>query len=358
MSPQPRSARGADGDVRERVAGIRLLSPREMDARLEALGYRGQAEARRAACVMAYRHVRRLQRLHLDRLPRGELPDRDHFLFIGPTGCGKTHLVELVFREILRVPTAIVDITQFSETGYVGNDVSTILTRLVGAAGGDEAWAACGVVCIDEIDKIAGGTSSMRFAGQETTKDVSGFGVQRSLLGLLSGEYGEYPPDYGYSGRCPPKLMPLWGVTFVACGAFSGLREQVRDRPLGFCDQGASPRSDTALEPAVLERYGFMPELVGRFSRIVELAPLAAPELRRILDGLVRRHIRELRAEGLDLALDDQELTGIAERAARAGVGARGLRGEVTRRVEAIVYENAGGGVRSRPQISLADPVA
>jgi ATP-dependent Clp protease ATP-binding subunit ClpX len=328
---------------RARVAGLELPSPRELDARLERLGYRGQAEARRSACVLAWRHLRRLQRLHLDGADPASLPDRDAFLLVGPTGCGKTHLVELLFRELLQVPAVVVDMTQFSETGYVGADVSTILTRLVAAAGGDEGWAACGVVCLDEFDKLAGQSSSARFAGAETTKDVSGWGVQRSLLALLSGAYAEYAPDYGASGRTAPRLLPLGGITFVACGAFSGLAAaEARRRELGF---GAAPASPAAglpggeLEPAALERYGFMPELVGRFTRVVRLGPLERPELRRILDGVVRRHAGELRLDGLSLDLDEPALEALAEQAWRAGLGARGLRAAVARHVEALVYE-------------------
>ncbi len=330
--------------LRARVAALELPSPRELDARLEQLGYRGQAEARRSACVLAWRHLRRLQRLHLDGADPAELPDRDACLLVGPTGCGKTHLVELLFRELLQVPAVVVDVTQFSETGYVGADVSTILTRLVAAAGGDEAWAACGVVVLDEFDKLAGQSSSARFAGAETTKDVSGWGVQRSLLALLSGAYAEYAPDYGLSGRTPPRLLPLAGVTFVACGAFSGLAAAgARRRRLGFgaapTAGGAGPAPGDALEPAALERYGFMPELVGRFTRVVRLAPLGRAELRRILDGLVRRQARELGLDGLALDLEEPALAALADEAHRAGHGARGLRAAVVRHVEGLVYD-------------------
>jgi ATP-dependent Clp protease ATP-binding subunit ClpX len=329
--------------LQARVAALALPSPRQLDARLERLGYRGQAEARRSACVLAWRHLRRLQRLHLDGADPAALPDRDAFLLVGPTGCGKTHLVELLFREILEVPAVVVDATQFSETGYVGADVSTILTRLVAAAGGDEGWAACGVVVLDELDKLAGQSSAARFAGAETTKDVSGWGVQRSLLALLSGAYAEYAPDYGLSGRTPPRLLPLAGITFVACGAFSGLAAaEARRRELGF-GAGAPPTPGAApageLEPAALERYGFMPELVGRFTRVVRLGPLGRAELRRILDGLVHRHARELGLDGLALELDEPALAALADQAYRAGHGARGLRAAVARHVESLVYD-------------------
>ncbi len=227
MSPRPdhlHALPAAHGDsVRERVAALEELSPREIDTRLSELGYRGQQEARRAASVLAYRHVRRLRRIHLEGIAP-EPGTRENCLFLGPTGSGKTFLVELLFREILGVPTLIVDATQFSETGYVGDDVTTMLSRLYEAAGGDVAWAGCGAICMDEFDKLATSRSDARFAGQQTTKDVSGFGVQRGLLNLLSAPRADFPPDFGFTSRTPPMPMELSALTFIACGAFSGLK--------------------------------------------------------------------------------------------------------------------------------------
>jgi len=330
--------------VRRRVAALDCPSPKQIDEHLARLGYRGQAEARRAISVLAYRHVRRLQRLHLCEVALADLPGRDAFLLLGPTGCGKTHLVELVFREILQVPTVVVDITQFSETGYVGHDPSTVLTRLVDAAGGDTAWAGCGVVCLDEFDKLAGSSSSARFAGAATTKDVSGWGVQRSLLTLLSAPSAEYAPDHGFSGNIRSKVLSLGGVSFLACGAFSGLRMPQDERSMGFgATRTSTIERPSEVEPSALERYGFMPELLGRFTRVVELTPLGRTELESILLDVLRRHRGELEAEGLDLALPPEALAGIVDSAIRRGHGARGLRAAVTRLVEDIVYEGAKG---------------
>ena len=133
---------------------IPSIPPSEMFKRLEELGYRGQEKARRAVCLLAYRHIRRLKMIHLYGYSRNELPPHSNFLLMGPTGCGKTFLVELLFRDILKLPTVIIDITGFSETGYVGDDVKTILTRLLYAADFNPHWAAFGIVCIDEFDKL------------------------------------------------------------------------------------------------------------------------------------------------------------------------------------------------------------
>ncbi|HEX8697732.1 MAG TPA: AAA family ATPase, partial [Myxococcaceae bacterium] len=280
-----------DDEVRERVAELEVLPPKEIDSRLTDMGYRGQEEARRAASVLAYRHVRRIRRLYLEGLaPEGNA--RENCLFLGPTGSGKTFLVELLFKEILSVPTVMADATQFSETGYVGDDVNTLLSRLFEAAEGDPAWASCGVICLDEFDKLATSRSDSRFAGQQTTKDVSGFGVQRSLLALLSASRVDFPPDFGFTSRTRPLAMEMAGITFIACGAFSGLKgtaeSMSRTERLGFgrevkrqgTDAIAERVSEDQLEQTTaFARYGFIPELIGRFNRIVSFSPLDAGTL-------------------------------------------------------------------------------
>ena len=150
--------------------------------------------------------------LHLD--------NGEYFVLLGPTGCGKTFLVELLFNEILELPTAHVDVTTFSETGYVGNDVSTILTRLLYAAGGDVLVSQLGVICIDEFDKLSSGSNRAVFSGAGTTKDVTGLGVQRELLKLL--ERGEFPvpTTFEHSTFQQRLLMRTDDIVFIACGTF------------------------------------------------------------------------------------------------------------------------------------------
>ena len=118
---------------------------------------------------------------------------------MGPTGCGKTYLIELLFGEIFKLPFVIIDMTKFTESGYVGDDVVNILVQLVYTANESIDIAECGVVVLDEFDKIAGAFSSARFAGQGTTKDVSGYGVQRELLKILEGTDVQIPLDFGFS---------------------------------------------------------------------------------------------------------------------------------------------------------------
>jgi len=343
--------------VEERLTRIEMQSPRAIDARLERLGYRGQRQARKAAAILAYRHLQRLRRFHLD----GAAPDpgtRQNCLFIGPTGCGKTYLIELLFRDILEIPTILVDATQFSETGYVGDDVNTILSRLFAQAGGDLSWASCGIICMDEFDKLATSRSDSRFAGQQTTKDVSGFGVQRGLLSLLSAQKADFPPDFGFTSRQPPLSMPLQCITFIACGAFSGFKgvvDQIDDEVrIGF-GRSVKARPPEAIAVEVMEeeltrttafaRYGFLPELIGRFNRLVAFAPLDAGSLKAILvDGVLAEYQREFGDEGMNLTADTGVLDHIVARALQRETGARGLRAELARSIEEAAYEHFGQG--------------
>lgn len=341
--------------VHDRIIALEVSSPREIDQRLGQLGYRGQQEARRAASVLAYRHVQRLRRIYLE----GIVPEpgtRENCLFLGPTGSGKTFLVELLFREILGVPTLIVDATRFSETGYVGDDVTTMLSRLYEAAGGDEEWAACGAICMDEFDKLATSRSDARFAGQQTTKDVSGFGVQRSLLNLLSAPRADFPPDFGFTSRTPPLPMELSAMTFIACGAFSGLKGTAEEmggpkERLGFGREArkreaaiAEKVSDEQVEQtSAFARYGFIPELIGRFNRIVSFSPLDETTLASILeDNVLRGYEHEFSHEGLELVVEPAVREWVVARALKRETGARGLRAALVPQLERAAYEHFG----------------
>lgn len=342
--------------IQERLTAIPLLTPKECDERLLALGYRGQTGARRAASVMAYRHVRRLRRIFLESVPVAELGPRDNYLFVGPTGCGKTHLVEMVFKHVLRVPTVVVDITQFSETGYIGEDVTSILARLYEAADADLLWAACGAVCLDEFDKLASSRSNARFAGEGTTKDVSGFGVQRGLLTLLSGNDAAFPADMGLMQMGSKLTMPLFGVSFIAAGAFSGLKTTAdflnEDERIGFGRTSVKPQNEAIAvryDDKMLEQtnafatYGFLPELIGRFTRVVPFEPLDEATLREILeDSVLRQYRQEFAAEGLQLIVEPSVVDNIVGRAKTRELGARGLRASLVPFLEEAAYKEFG----------------
>jgi len=269
--------------------------------------------------------------------------------------------VELLFREILGVPTVIVDATQFSETGYVGDDVTTMLSRLYEAAGGDVEWAACGAICMDEFDKLATSRSDARFSGQQTTKDVSGFGVQRSLLNLLSAPRADFPPDFGFTSRTPPMPMELSAITFIACGAFSGLKGTAEElgghkermgfgREVGKREAAIAEKvtDDQIEQTTAFARYGFIPELIGRFSRIVSFAPLDAKTLGSILEeNVLRSYEREFAHEGLNLEVEPAVREWVVQRALKRETGARGLRAALVPQLERAAYDHFG-----EPQVS------
>ncbi len=333
-------------DFRDFIHSLPVIAPPEIADRLEQLGYKGQEESRRALSLMAYRHIRRLKRLHLNNETRRQLPPKQNTLMIGPTGCGKTFLVELLFQQIFQLPTVIVDITSFTESGYIGDDVNTILTRLVFAAEGNLLMASCGIVCLDEFDKLASSTSNSRFAGEGTTKDVSGYGVQRELLKIVEGTDIMVPMDYGYSAYGQRAPLSTRDIPFIACGTFSGMDELIKNesKSIGF-RKSATDRSQTP--PPILEeielfqRYGFLPELLGRFARIVRFNPLPAETLRRILlDNVLPQFVREFKVEGLHLTVTENAINHIVERSLKRGTGARGLHSGLIAAIEQAAFES------------------
>jgi len=340
-------------DLAEHLAGLTLHSPREMDRKLEQLGYRGQPEARRAVCLMAYRHLRRLCHIHVDGVPPDELPPKSNLLMMGPTGCGKTYLVELLFREVLGLPTVIVDATTLSETGYVGQDCASVLARLLHAARGHRNLAQVGVVCLDEFDKLAGGQSNAVFAGAGTTKDVTGRGVQRELLRMLEASRVTVPLEGMPVPRGGQVLLDTRDIAFVASGAFSGFCRAAhsgqKEERIGFGRRVSSrepERIDYRLEASeaqdvtAFQRFGFMPELIGRFSRIVPFQPLERETLAAIVrDNVLPRAVNEFALEGYELEIDPSCLDHLVDCALERQTGARGLTSELDLALEAVAYE-------------------
>jgi len=329
--------------LREFVHRLPLISPVEIAEELELAGYKGQSRQKATLALMAYRHVRRLKRIYVEGEQRENLPPKQNVLMVGPTGCGKTYLVELLFDRLMGIPTLILDATTFTERGYVGDDASTMLTRLIERAHGEVALAACGVICLDEFDKLASSSSNARFAGQGTTKDVSGHGVQRELLTMIDGTDALVPMDYGFSGHGPRLELSTKDIPFVACGAFSGLdlsRNQTT-KPIGFgAVTGIGLESGEIPDVTVFQRYGFMPELIGRFTQTVCFPALDKGTLGTILlENVLPRFQNEFRSEGIDLRVTNEALSHIVDQSASRGTGARGLQTELIGIVEYAAYE-------------------
>ena len=344
-------------------------TPRAMFTALEDVGYRGQDNARRAVCLMAYRHLRRIKRIYLDGIDRAELPRKSNYMLVGPTGCGKTYLVEQLFGKILKLPTALVDITTYSETGYVGQDPSTILTRLLHSADDNPMLASIGIVCLDEFDKIASGQNNAIFAGAGTTKDVTGMGVQRELLKMLEASEVVVPLELTHSSYGDHVVMSTADIAFIAAGAFSGFQQVAhrrasrdhigfgRDKVIASNDPDAIAvdfTNDQVENVANFQAYGFLPELIARFTRIIPFRALDVATLKEILrTDVVSRMTREFRAEGFSLEVDDEVLDAVAAEALRRETGARGLASTLTRNLEDVAFDHFGNEAGSTVRVRM-----
>jgi ATP-dependent Clp protease ATP-binding subunit ClpX len=331
-------------DFRARIEAIPVMSPPEVFRRLDELGYKGQEHQRKAVSLMAYRHVRRIKRLYLEGVAPRELPPKHNLLLLGPTGCGKTFLVELLFQHIFALPTVVIDITGYTESGYIGDSVSTIITRLINAADNHPLLASIGVVCLDEFDKLASSSSNARFAGQGTTKDVSGYGVQRELLAMIEGTDVMAPMDYGFSEFGERLSLNTRNVPFIACGAFSGMDELLTSQSggIGF---GKTHHDDgdelTVQEVSAFQKFGFLPELIGRFSRIVPFPALPAETLANIMrENILPQFTNEFSGEGLKLTVTEAAVDQVVNGCLRRGTGARGLNAELIAALEEAAYEH------------------
>lgn len=317
-------------DDRREFDDINLLTPEEIKAFLDEYVI-GQDEAKKVLSVAVYNHYKRI----MAGSDLGVDLQKSNILMLGPTGCGKTLLAQTLAK-ILNVPFAIADATALTEAGYVGEDVESILLKVIQAADGDIERAEHGIIYIDEIDKI-----TRKSENPSITRDVSGEGVQQALLKIIEGTVASVPPQ---GGRKHPhqELIQIdtTNILFICGGAFEGIDKIIETRldkkSIGFNAEIAKRHEEDVdvllhqVLPQDLVKFGLIPELVGRVPVTVSLDLLDKEALIRILtepkSSLVKQYQKLMELDGVKLEFDKAALDAIAETSLARKTGARGLR--------------------------------
>ena len=321
-----------------------LKKPREIKEFLDEYVI-GQDQAKKQLSIAVYNHYKRLAH-NADENKSVEI-EKSNIIMVGETGTGKTLLAKTIARQ-LEVPFCIVDATVLTEAGYVGEDVESILSRLLMVSDYDVEKAERGIVFIDEIDKIA-----RKSDNPSLTRDVSGEGVQQGLLKLLEGSIVNVPPQ---GGRKHPDQKYIQvntqNILFIAGGAFDGIKEIIERRmnkqAIGFSSEKTNKVEDDTyildkLDATDLRNFGLIPELLGRFPIVTHLDKLDEATMLRILsepkNSIINQFIELFRLDGVELSFTEGALQKIVKETMEKGLGARGLRGTTEKVLEKYMYD-------------------
>lgn len=310
-------------------AKVKLMTPQEIMTNLNQYVI-GQEEAKKVLSVAVYNHYKRLNQAVVDDVE----VEKSNIIIVGETGTGKTLLAKTIAK-LLHVPFTIVDATVLTEAGYVGEDVESLLTRLLQVADYDVEQAQRGIVFIDEIDKIA-----RKSDNPSITRDVSGEGVQQGLLKLLEGSIVNVPPQ---GGRKHPEQKMIQvdtkNILFICGGAFDGIDKRIANRlntkVLGYGAKEKVEEIDKTnylkyVSPQDLKSFGLIPEIIGRLPVFTHLNPLDREALRRILiepkNAIVKQYMALFQMDGITLSFEEAAYEYIVDKAIEFKLGARGLR--------------------------------